>query len=197
MTRKEVKLAKLALCSVLASKTKKQVSKLLPEKAKELGLSISQARRAWQNFRQEGDPDKAYKHGKKSGEFSAYESNIKWAEQNNSRYKRASRTMTTAEKISVLRDYFFSELTTVELFEKHNVGSVQFYDSILKELRVYGKVDNIQILTWNKHPKIKVEDVKRFNKYKTFKDKVDVVYYVQVKHLSKILEDYLVVPTQA
>jgi hypothetical protein len=196
MTRKEVKLAKLALCSILASKSKKQVSKLLPEKAKELGLSIQQAKRAWSNFRTEGDPDRVYRHGKKVGEFSQYDSNIKWAEQNNKRYERKSRPMTTAEKISLLRDYLFSDMATVEVFEKHNVGKTQFY-SILKELRVTGKIDNLQILTWNKHPKVKVEDVKRFNKYKTFKEKVDVVYYVQVKHLSKILEDYLVVPSQA
>jgi hypothetical protein len=196
MTRKEIKLAKLALCSVLASKTKKQVSKLLPEKAKELGLTISQAQRAWKNFRTEGDPDRVYRHGKKVGEFSQYDSNIKWAEQNNKRYERPSRPMTTAEKISLLRDYLFSDMTTVDVFEKHNVGKTQFY-SILKELRVTGKIDNLQILTWNKHPKVKVEDVKRFNKYKSFKNNVDIVYYVQVKHLSKILEDYLVVPSQA
>jgi hypothetical protein len=191
MTRKELKSAKVNLCSILATKSKKQALKLLPEVAKEVGLELYQATRAWDNFRTEGDPDKGYKNGRKVGEFNRYSSNIEWAKVNNNRYNLPARDLTTEEKISVLRDYFFSDLTTLNMLEKHNIGSAQFY-TILKELRVTGKVDSIQILTWNKHPKVKVEDVKRFNKYSTFQKKVDPVYYVQVKHLSKILDDYLV-----
>lgn len=185
----ELKMKKLELCSMLASMSKKEVQKSLTKIATELGLKPSQARYAWKNFTKEGDPDIKFKDGKYVGICSK---NIKkWQQKNKAVIFSPKRNLRYKTKINILRDYFFdTDLKTIDILDKYNIGRKQFYD-ILGTLQIEGKVGRKTILTWSEHPKVDIKDIRRFNKEKIFESKTDMVYYTYVKHVNKILFDYL------
>jgi len=189
MTTKQVKANKVELCATLSTMTKSQAKKELPSLAKTLGLKVEQARNAWSTFNQDGDPHRSYIHGKYVGTYNEHISN--WQKENYTILWQPERKLTYKEKISIFKSYFFdTDMRTIDVLESHNIGKTQFY-ALLKDLRVYGKVGSKKILTWDKHVKFDVEDVRRFNKVKSFRSKTNSVHYVRVKRLDKILRDYL------
>jgi hypothetical protein len=187
MTVKQRKAAKLQLCLALSKMSVKETDKALPFEAVKVGLTLQQAKKAWEKFREEGDPDRAYKHGRYVGK----ENSSEYFKQHSSIYHVRPKKLSYKQKVKILRSYFFDrDLTSTDVMDLYNIGTEQLYE-LLKDLRVYGKVGSKTILTWDKHPKVDIIDVRKFNKTKSFTSKNDLVKVIQVKHLNKILEDYL------
>jgi hypothetical protein len=188
MTAKQRKNAKLQLCLALSKMSVKEADIALPSEAAKVGLAVSNARKAWDNFRKEGDPDRSYKHGKYVGKKDSSEYFKKYS----TIYNVQPRKLSYKQKVKILRSYFFDrDLTSTDVMDLYNIGTEQLYNQLLKDLRVYGKVGSKTILTWDEHPKVDIIDVRKFNKTKSFLLKNDLIKVIQVKHLNKILEDYL------